>query len=585
VDKRLIAFFVISAVIMVGWNFLIPKPKTPPAPIHEPVKPVVVDPPSAFFGRLQEFLAKGMHEKLRTQASLRDDIVLTSKYLRATFTNAGAAVKSLELLGYPKEGDVTLLLETLPDSGPSFVLADPAKVEPIGTAPWSVVDPVTADSVAFEYEMRNGLRIRKRFTMDTDRHTISLQVDLNNASGEKSAGANLDWHVIRRLPNDSVYRADQYLMGYHSKQGGDPEFTAFSQVLKAPVALAEPNRDLYGVRNRYFTVAIIPLDTDRIESGWRLEALPSKDPVGNPSMQLILPVTATVEKERSYRFTVFGGPLVEHVLEEGGRDRLEKLSKIGGGCFLFAWVVPPITKLLVWLMTVIASLVGNYGVAIILTTLAVRLALFPLSRKSQISMAKYTEMQKKLKPKMDALQKRHADAPDKMRQAQMELFREHGMSLFPVAGCLPMVLQLPVFIGMYSVFDQSIALRKQPFFGWINDLSQSDHLAHISGPMSLWFISFDGYLNLLPILMTITWFLQSYFQPKSPDPQMAAQQRMMLFMPVFFGLMCYTLASGLSLYFLVNSLLGLAEQKLIKRLWLPKPDAAAGAVVVAPDKY
>jgi YidC/Oxa1 family membrane protein insertase len=109
---------------------------------------------------------------------------------------------------------------------------------------------------------------------------------------------------------------------------------------------------------------------------------------------------------------------------------------------------------------------------------------------------------------------------------------------------------------------------------WVRDLSQPDALVRFSGPVSIPLIPVFDSFNVLPIVMTITWFLQSYFAPRSPDPQMQTQQKMMLFMPVVFGVMCYNLASGLSLYFLVNSLLGMAEQKVIKTFFL-KPVAGS----------
>jgi len=576
--KRLILFFVISAAIMLLWS-LIWKGATPPKPpvtnnagtTNPPPPPAAI---TGYVDRILDFLKTGMHERLPEKAAVRDDIVLATKHLRATFTNVGAGLRKLELLDYPKPGDIVVLLESLPGMGPSFALEDLNKIDAIGTDPWAVQS--TADSITFEITLKSGLKIRKHFTMVADKHLLNVDVGLVNDTGRR-IDAKFDWHVARRIPNDSPYRADGYLMGFRALYHGAPSFTPYSSVTKEPVGGAEPERDWYGVRNRYFAVAVMPRDSLRFESGWRVQKIPTADPVLDPSLELVLPVSVAVEREQLFKFGIYGGPLEEPVLRSVD-ERLVGLSSMSGGCFLFSWIVPWITKLLIWLMVTIGGVVKNFGVAIILTTLAVRLALFPLSRKSQISMAKYAEMQKALKPKMDILQKKYADAPDKMRQAQMELFKEHGMSLFPVAGCLPILLQLPVFIGMYSVFDQAIALRHQPFFGWITDLSESDHLLRLggNGPI-LWLIPYDGWLNLLPIIMTLVWFLQSYVQPKSPDPQMAQQQKIMLFMPVFFGLMCYTLASGLSLYFLVNSLCGLAEQKLIKKLWLPKPDAAGPA--------
>jgi YidC/Oxa1 family membrane protein insertase len=197
-----------------------------------------------------------------------------------------------------------------------------------------------------------------------------------------------------------------------------------------------------------------------------------------------------------------------------------------------------------------------------------------LSLKSQ----KNAQQMQALSPKIQALKERYKDDQQKYGVEQMRLFKENGVN--PVAGCLPLFIQMPIFIGMYSVFEMSIDLRHSPFLFWIKDLSEPDRLfgpwTPIVIPMIITDIRIDAF-NLLPILMTITWFLQAYFTPRSPDPQMAQQQKMMMWMPIVFGMTCYGLASGLSLYFLSNSLLSMAEQKIIKKYILKIPPGGPGA--------
>lgn len=210
-----------------------------------------------------------------------------------------------------------------------------------------------------------------------------------------------------------------------------------------------------------------------------------------------------------------------------------------------------------------AGLVGGpwkYGIAIILTTLFVRVCLFYLNKKSQMSMYRMSQ----LAPKMEALKLKYKDDPQKLGQEQWKLFREEKIS--PLSGCLPMLLQFPVFIAMYSVLEMSSDLRHQPFL-WFDDLSQPDRLIQFGGKV---FWDIESF-NLLPILMTIIWILQAMMAPKSKDPQMQMNQKMMQWMPLLFGFMCYNLAAGLSWYFLINALLGIAETKIIKKYFLPKP--------------
>jgi YidC/Oxa1 family membrane protein insertase len=139
---------------------------------------------------------------------------------------------------------------------------------------------------------------------------------------------------------------------------------------------------------------------------------------------------------------------------------------------------------------------------------------------------------------------------------------------------------MPIFVGMYSVFEMAIELRKAPFFAWMDDLSEPDRLLggawNFVIPLPLIPNLHIDALNILPILMMITWFLQAYLAPRSPDPQMAQQQKMMMWMPIVFGLSCYGLAAGLSLYFLANSLLSMGEQKIIKKYILKVPPDGTG---------
>src|SRR6185503_1037233 len=256
--------------------------------------------------------------------------------------------------------------------------------------------------------------------------------------------------------------------------------------------------------------------------------------------------------------TIVAAPLEEEALKP--IPGLKVLGSYLGGCFLP--FIKQAAAAILALLKFIGGLIGNMGFGIIATTLLIRLCLFPLSLKSQ----RNALAMQQLAPKIQALKERYKDDQQKYGVEQMRLFKENKVN--PVAGCLPVLIQMPIFIGMYSVFEMAIGLRHAPFIGWIHDLSQPDMLIGpwkaVEIPLLITTLSISA-LNVLPILMTITWFLQAYFTPRSPDPQMAQQQKMMMWMPIIFGLTCYGLASGLSLYFLANSLLSMGEQKIIKK--------------------
>jgi YidC/Oxa1 family membrane protein insertase len=205
-----------------------------------------------------------------------------------------------------------------------------------------------------------------------------------------------------------------------------------------------------------------------------------------------------------------------------------------------------IARPLVSLLKLSHSFTGNYGIDIILLTFLVKLAFFPLSNKSFKSMAQMREVQ----PQMERLREQFKDDREKLNKEMMELYRRYKIN--PLGGCLPLVVQMPVFIGLYQALSLAIELRLAPFFGWIQDLSQPDRL----GSVSLWFIEPPG-IPVLTLLMGGTMLVQQAMTPATGDPM---QQKMMMFMPLIFTVMFVNFPSGLVLYWLVNNVLTIAQQ-------------------------
>jgi YidC/Oxa1 family membrane protein insertase len=196
-------------------------------------------------------------------------------------------------------------------------------------------------------------------------------------------------------------------------------------------------------------------------------------------------------------------------------------------------------------------------VAIIVLTIIIKVILFPLTRKGQISMYHL----QKLTPRIKALQEQYKNDKQKLAVEQMKLWKEYGVN--PLSGCLPMFFQIPVFFGLYWALALAIELRQAPFMLWITDLSQPDQLFKLPGP-----VLGATHLHLLPLLMTASWLVQSLTQPKSPDPQTRQQQKIMAFMPLIFLFFFYNVPSGLTLYWFTSTLLGIVEQQLIKKFYL-----------------
>jgi YidC/Oxa1 family membrane protein insertase len=236
-----------------------------------------------------------------------------------------------------------------------------------------------------------------------------------------------------------------------------------------------------------------------------------------------------------------------------GPKRLERLEPFGVGLESsinvgWAWM-QPLTRFFSWLLQLCYAVVPNYGVAIILLTILVRLVTAPLTQKQMRSMKGMSALQ----PKIKELQEKYADDRQRQSQEMMKLYKETGVN--PLGGCLPLVLQFPVFIGLYYALQSSIDLRQAPFVAWIQDLSIPEELFMIPG--------LDIPVRVLPLIMGLSMILQQRMTPSTMDP---AQARMMMtVMPVMFTVLFYQFPSGLVLYWMVSNLLAIAHQVWVNR--------------------
>ncbi|MCL4219032.1 MAG: YidC/Oxa1 family insertase periplasmic-domain containing protein, partial [Candidatus Hydrogenedentes bacterium] len=230
-------------------------------------------------------------------------------------------------------------------------------------------------------------------------------------------------------------------------------------------------------------------------------------------------------------------------------------------------------KMLLAMLNWFYGIIPNYGVAIILLTIVVRGSMLPLTLKS----AKSMKSMQKLAPEMEALRAKYADEPQELQQKMMEMYRERGVN--PVGGCLPMVLQMPIFFALYRMLMGAYELRGAPFpivsmgdYVWIRDLSQPDHLLELSFLHDVPFIGeYLAYLNILPFLMGGAMFLNTKILPPT-GPVVNPQQKMIMnLMPVIFCVFCYNLASGLNLYIFVSTLVGIAQQAIVRSIDVESP--------------
>lgn len=332
---------------------------------------------------------------------------------------------------------------------------------------------------------------------------------------------------------------------------------------------------VHGFRTQYF-LAFIAADPDNRDQRWSGRVLPIND--YHAAASLIAPkftVTPGAANGQEVRMRFYAGPREKEILREAWlanppadeeiKNQWIELATSG----FFDVIAAP----LIWLLGLLTDLVGA-GLAIILLTLIVRFGLAPLSYRGQKSMAVYTQKMKVVKPKLDAIREKYEgkkgqEAQLKMLTETRAAMKEHNVGMLPLGGCLPMLIQLPIFIGLYRAFGNAFFLRQAEFL-WIHDLSLPD--ATIPGEFFVGegffgFLAHNGWLtiNLLPMLWIVLSVLQFKLQPKPDDPQQAAMQRNMAFIFPLMGLFFYGFAAGFSFYFIISSVYSICESKLIKR--------------------
>jgi len=364
-------------------------------------------------------------------------------------------------------------------------------------------DSNKSGSVVFEYNA-DGRSMRRTYTFYADTYKVDLT---DEVTGFPDYWITLgsDFGIF---DNDSKYAH----VGPVLLQGTDLDELK-PKKLQAPQTFKE-NLKWIAQEDKYFCAGLVPLTKVEEARAWTDKGSPIIAFKGQPSVN---------------KFFFYAGPK-EH-------DRLVKLDH-GFEYIIDYGFFSIIARPLFWILKFFHSFLGNYGWAIILLTISVRIPFIPLVSRGQKSMKRLQELQ----PKMTEIREKYKKDPQKMQKEMTDLYKKHKVN--PVGGCLPMVLQIPVFFALYKVLLISIELRGAPFLLWIVDLSAKDPY------------------YILPVVMGITMVVQQKMTPSTMDPK---QAKLMMLMPVVFTFMFLNFASGLVLYWLVNNLLSIGQQVVINR--------------------
>lgn len=470
---------------------------------------------------------------------------------------------------------------------------------------WELAEQ-TPDRLVFERTLtKYGLVVRKRFMLEpsaADKGNVQAQkanpgyhltfdIEIKNV-GQKPRSVSYLLEGPNGLPTEGEWYSQKMKIGRDWSGAGLRDIAvAFNHNGRSvpdligcrDLAAGEDNhlwldtqRLVYlGVDAQYFAAILLPEGKDNLGVTFarsmpimvgRVPEDKAKHHLVNTSCRMVsVPVELAPGGESLVqRFRLFAGPKKPEVLSQYGLDEL----------LYYGWFTS-VSKFLLVVLDLFYGIVRNYGVAIVLLTVLVRLCVYPLSRAQTLNALRMQQLQ----PEIKKLQEKFKNNLEARSKAQQDLFRQHGYN--PFSGCLPMFVQLPIFIGLYRALSVNVNLRQAPLLGeavrWCSNLAAPDMLFRWDAFMPQLVVNWLGpYFNILPMI-TVALFIvqQKLLMPPPTDEQTRMQAQMMQYMMVFMGVMFFTVPSGLCIYFIASSLWGLAERKLLPKPTLSSADGPA----------
>jgi YidC/Oxa1 family membrane protein insertase len=545
-EKRLILAFALSFLVMLLWSYLSGTKQEQVVTNNEIARQ---ESPAAVPGSGEGQGNSAQTQEIQTSASsiTEEEITVETPLYQAIFTNKGATIKSFKLKKYkatmaPDSPLVELINITGNDA--SFLSVDfgaersmvnhqvyySADRESI-----NVPEGSSPKDLTFRYLAANGVSIAQTFRFYPDKYTVDLSVTVTNNTSAPVTGslkASIEGMPPAVKKGSSSFVGATLLLN-NKYQQYKPSKMKDGKSLSGQIGWIAYESD-------YFISSIIPEDQKEGEF-YGLTALS-----GLVSATYISPATSiNASSSASTGYTLYLGPRDQEALQAAGKN-LD--SAINFGFFNI------IAKPLHFLLRFFNRYVHNYGISIIILTILIKIIFWPLTHKSYVSMK---EMQK-LQPLMAKLREKYKDDREQMQRELMGLYKTYKVN--PMGGCLPMLIQIPVFFALYRILSISIELRQAPFMFWISDLSAPDRLFNF--PFSIPFMYPPYGIPVLTLLMGASMFLQQKMSPPAGDP---AQAKMMMFLPVIFTVMFINFPSGLVLYWLVNNVISIGQQYRIKK--------------------
>lgn len=550
-EKRLVVALAISVLILVAWGWLFPgRQPPPPAPSTPQATTEAAQPSDA--GKSTEGnklptesspSGSGEHPTLApaTERPAEELATIETHDARFILSSWGGTLRQVEIKDpkfrhKTKDGeakDLGIVTTTAPQTAPLRLTFPKAEFQVPDNAAWSVSRPA-ADTVIFRTET-DAVVVEKLYRAEPQRYRLHLTVSVENKTA-KPLAESLAVHLYGQQDPDKkggsfLSYASENIAEMICYVNGKAERHSIDSLVKEPVDHAGA---VFWVSagDKYFMTALVPLpQTPSREKKCGMRG------IGPLAGEVFLAYSSRAiepKKKASYQFAVYAGPKYASELEQvapAGEVHLEEAVNVS---------LAVLARPMLFLLKTCHKLTGNWGVAIILLTLFVKLVTFYPTQRSLMSAKKM----QKLAPKIAELRKKYGDDRQRMGVETMNLYKAHGVS--PFGGCLPALIQMPIWIALFSTLNYAVELHRAPFIGYIRDLSAPDPF------------------YVTPLAMGVVMFLQMRMSPAGADPQ---QQKMMaVMMPVMFTVFSLFLPAGLAIYTLTSYLLGIVQQLYVNRL-------------------
>jgi len=573
-DKQTTIAFILIGAILVLWLYIsAPDPKQQPKQNNETVQ--TTDSISKNY-KDSIIVSKTIPEEIETEnlnfnkSSIPEEqVIIETQLARFELSNKGANFRKVfllkfnnwysankngdtncndyvQLIDYKKGGSYDISFVSIDGKGINSKEITFNSDKPGGTYKIKENDSLT---INYSFELEPGRILTKTYSFFGNKYEIKSKISFSGFNNLISNNSyDLVWsNGIRSVERNSVDEANYSNASVY--YGDEQVIVNASSVGEKEVKEFRGRVDWLTVRNKYFAAIIIPDDPKKVEGAYieGTNEIVGKD--GNhESYNVRLTLPFQNQNVESHSFTLFIGPVDYKELEAYGRN-LVKIVDFGS-FFGLKFVVRPIAEyVLLPLFQFLHSIIPNYGIVLIIFSIIIKIVVYPLTKSSYQSMKKMQALQ----PMITELKEKFKDDPQKMNKETMKLYSTYGIN--PAGGCLPMLLQMPIFVALWGMFQSAIDLRQQPFVGWITDLSQPDIIFNLGTKLPLVGIQ---EISGLAVLMGITTFVQQKMTVKDPK-----QQALIYMMPIMLTLLFMSFPSGLNLYYFMFNVLSIAQQYYI----------------------